>query len=488
MSEQSNTSYQDKPIPASLEENIAIIRHLSQNSSDVLVNRIIIGEIPCALLCCEGMVGMSFISQLIIEPLTEIPPMPDSDALFDHIRNRLMLSVDRPVVYNYGELFRTLNSGFAVLIAQGQTKAFAFGAQGYDRRSVGEPSGEANVLGARDGFVEVIRPNMSLLRRRMKSPYLKLELINIGTVSRTDICLCYLHDRVPEKLLRQIKELVNSTELETILSTGYLQPFLENRRGNLFDSVSLTERPDVLCAKMLEGRVGILIDGTPFALVVPKLFVESFQALDDYNFKPYYATLIRWLKYGAFLIAMLLPALYIAVSMHHPELLNSTLLMILSEAEAQAPLSLVTEAIGVLLMYEIVREAGLRLPKAVGGAVSIVAGLIIGDAAVSSGLISTPMLTMVAISVIAGYVIPDLNQAVTILRLAFILCGGLWGLYGVALLGMAVLFNLCATESFGYPLTAPLSPMHAKGLRDVATRVNFRRLQKGHFTVEEYHE
>ncbi len=488
MSEQSNTSYQDKPIPASLEENIAIIRHLSQNSSDVLVNRIIIGEIPCALLCCEGMVGMSFISQLIIEPLTEIPPMPDSDALFDHIRNRLMLSVDRPVVYNYGELFRTLNSGFAVLIAQGQTKAFAFGAQGYDRRSVGEPSGEANVLGARDGFVEVIRPNMSLLRRRMKSPYLKLELINIGTVSRTDICLCYLHDRVPEKLLRQIKELVNSTELETILSTGYLQPFLENRRGNLFDSVSLTERPDVLCAKMLEGRVGILIDGTPFALVVPKLFVESFQALDDYNFKPYYATLIRWLKYGAFLIAMLLPALYIAVSMHHPELLNSTLLMILSESEAQAPLSLVTEAIGVLLMYEIVREAGLRLPKAVGGAVSIVAGLIIGDAAVSSGLISTPMLTMVAISVIAGYVIPDLNQAVTILRLAFILCGGLWGLYGVALLGMAVLFNLCATESFGYPLTAPLSPMHAKGLRDVATRVNFRRLQKGHFTVEEYHE
>lgn len=485
---QSNTEYREMPIPASLEENIAIIRNLSQNSSDVLVNRIIIGEIPCALLCCEGMVGMSFISQLIIEPLTEIPPMPDSDALFEHVRSRLLLSVDRPVVRNYGELFRTLNSGFAVLIAEGQTKAFAFGAQGYDRRSVGEPSGEANVLGARDGFVEVIRPNMSLLRRRMKSPYLKLELLNIGTVSQTDICLCYLHDRVPAKLLRQIRELVTSTELETILSTGYLQPFLENRRGNLFDSASLTERPDVLCAKLLEGRVGILIDGSPFALVIPKLFVESFQAMDDYNFKPYYATLIRWLKYAAFLIAMLLPALYIAITMHHPELLNSTLLLILSEAEAQAPLSLVTEAIGVLLMYEIVREAGLRLPKAVGGAASIVAGLIIGDAAVSSGLISTPLLTMVAISVIAGYVIPDLNQAVTILRLAFVFCGGLWGLYGVALLGMVVLFNLCATESFGYPLTAPLSPLHARGLRDVATRLNFRKLQKGHFTVEEYHE
>lgn len=488
MSEATEFDYRDKPIPASLEENIANIRYISQNSSDVLVNRITVGGISCALLSCEGMVGMSFIAQLIIEPLTEVPSMPDSDTLFEHVRNKLMLSVDRPVVYNYGELFRTLNSGFAVLIAEGQTRAFAFGAQGYDRRSVGEPSGEANVLGARDGFVEVIRPNMSLLRRRMKSPYLKLELFNIGNISQTDICLCYLHDRVPEQLLRQIKQQLQSTELETILSTGYLQPFLENRSGNLFDSVSLTERPDVLCAKMLEGRVGILIDGSPFALVVPKLFVESFQSLDDYNFKPYYATLIRWLKYGAFLLAVLLPALYIAVSLHHPELLNSALLMILSKAEANAPLSLVTEAVGVLLMYEIVREAGLRLPKAVGGAVSIVAGLIIGDSAVSSGLISTPLLTMVAISVIAGYVIPDLNQAVTILRLAFILCGGLWGLYGVALLGTAVMFNLCATENFGYPLTAPLSPFRRKGMRDVLTRVNFRRMQRGHFTVEEYHE
>lgn len=488
MSERFDNGYLEQPIPASLEENIANIRHISQNSSDVLINRVTFGGIPCALLCCEGMVGMSFISHLVIEPLTKVPPMPDSDALFDHVRNRLMLSIDRPVVRNYGELFRTLNSGFAVLIAEGQTKAFAFGAQGFDRRSVGEPSGEANVLGARDGFVEVIRMSMTLLRRRIKSPYLKLELFNIGTISRTDICLCYLHDRVSPKLVRQIKEKLNSTELETILSTGYLQPFLENRRGNLFDSVSLTERPDVLCAKMLEGRVGILIDGSPFALVVPKLFVESFQSLDDYNFKPYYVTLIRWLKYGAFLIAMLLPALYIAISQHHPELLNSTLLMILADAEAQAPLSLVTEAIGVLLMYEIIREAGLRLPKAVGGAVSIVAGLIIGDSAVSSGLISTPMLTMVAISVIAGYVIPDLNQAVTVLRILFILCGGLWGLFGVALLGTVVLFNLCAADAFGYPLTAPLSPLHPKGLRDVATRVNFRRMQKGHFTVEEYHE
>ncbi len=484
----SEPAFFQMPLPASLEENIANIRQFSQKSSDVLINRFQAGGIPCALLGCEGMISMTNISELILHPLMWIEEMPDSDALFDEIQNRMLLSMDRPIARNYGDLFRLLSSGFGVLIAEGQTRALAFGVQGFSMRGVSEPSGESNVLGSHEGFVEVIRPNMSLMRRRMKSPLFKMELSVVGTVSRTDICLCYMYDRVSPQLLQQVKDALASTELETVLSTGYLQPFLENRKGNLFDCVSLTERPDVLSAKILEGRIGILIDGTPFALVVPKLFVESFQALDDYNFKPYYATFIRWLKYGAFLLSILLPALYIAVSAHHPELLNSTLLMILTEAEAQAPLSLSAEAIGILLMYEIIREAGLRLPKAVGGAVSIVGGLIIGDAAVTSGLISTPMLTMVALSVIAGYVVPDLNQAVTILRLLFIFAGGQWGLFGIGLLGTAVLFNLCASENFGFPLTAPLSPLHPKAMRDVLTRVNFRKMQSGHFTVEEYHE
>ncbi|MDE7121442.1 MAG: spore germination protein, partial [Oscillospiraceae bacterium] len=347
---------------------------------------------------------------------------------------------------------------------------------------------EENILGAQEGFVETIRTNLSLLRRRMKTPLLRFELSQMGSLSRTDICLCYLSDRVPPQLLRQIKKELESSELETILSTGYLQAFLEKCRGSIFDSVSLTQRPDVLCSKLLEGRVALFIDGTPFVIVIPKLFIENFQTLDDYNYKPFYAAFSRWIKYLAFLLAILLPAFYIAVSMHHPELLNSTLLLILTDAESGAPLSLPVESIFVLLMYEIIREAGLRLPKAVGGAVSIVSGLIIGDAAVSSGLISTPMLTMVAISVIAGFVTPDLNAQITILRILFIIAGGLWGLFGIGLLGMMTLYNLAATENFGFPATVPLAPFVARSMRDVATRVNFRRMQSGNFTVEEYYE
>ncbi len=477
--------FKNETIHPDLAQNISRIKEIS----DVMINEFTLSGIPAALLICEGMVSTSIITDLILEPITNLQlANVTTPKLMEHLNNELLLSLDRAEAKNYHDLFRFLNSGFAVILLHGASSALVYGVQGYDKRSVSEPSGESNVLGAEDGFTETVRVNMSLVRRRMKTPFLKMELFPIGEKSQTDICLCYMYDRVPKKLISEIKNRLQNTELESVLSTGYLQPFLENRRGCLFETVSTTQRPDVLTAKILEGRVGILIDGTPFALVVPKLMCESFQTMDDYCFRPYYTTCIRFLKYLAFLITLLLPALYVAVSLHHPELLNRTLLLILAQAEENAPLSLTIEAIGVLIVYEIIREAGLRLPKAVGGSVSLVAGLIVGDAAVSSGLISTPMLTVTAIAVISGFVIPDLNQPITILRIAFILAGGLLGLFGIGLLGSAVIFNACAGESFGFPTTAPIAPFRKRGMRDILTRVSFRQMQNGNFTVEEYHE
>lgn len=480
--------YSSKPIIRNLKENLEFIKKVSGGTSDLLVNEFITGGINCVLLCCEGMFSTSTITELILEPITKISAKKDSEELFSHIQNNMLLSMDRLNVKNYGDLFRTLNSGFAVLISQGMDKALAFGVQGYAVRGISEPSGESNIMGAHEGFVEVVRTNMSLIRRRLKSPELVLKLLVKGYKSKTDVCLCYMQDRVPKKLLDDIHRSLDKMELESILSTGYIRPFVEGRGFRLFSSTGTTERPDVLCSKLIEGRVAILIDGVPYAVVIPKLFCESFQTLDDYSFKPYYATMIRWIKYGAFLLSVLLPSLYIAIAMYHPELLNSTLLLLLAESEINAPFSLLTEVVGVLLMYEIIREAGIRLPKAVGGAVSIVSGLIIGDAAVSSGLISTPLLTISAISVISGYVVPDLNSVMTVLRFAFIIAGGLLGLFGIALLACAVLINICATEDYGFPYTAPISPFRIKGMRDTAVRTSFRKMQSGGFTVEDYHE
>lgn len=475
-------------LTSDIDRNIAMIRNISGNTADLLVNRFTAGGVKCALLCCEGMVSTSVITELVLEPITALPDLGTADDLLSHINDKLLLSLDRPEVTEMDSLFRLMNSGFAVLIASGTSHALAFGVQGFPARSIQEPSGESNIMGAHEGFVEAVHANMSLIRRRLKSPELVMEIVTKGDVSRTDLCLCYLRDRVPKKLLSEIRRSLGRIRLESILSTGYILPFLESGGLRIFSSAGTTERPDVLCSKLIEGRVAILIDGVPFAVVVPRLFCESFQTLDDYAFKPVYVTLIRWLKYAAFLIAVLLPAVYTAVVVYHPELLNSTLLMLLVEAEKQAPLSIVTEISGVLLMYEIIREAGLRLPKPVGGAVSIVSGLIIGDAAVSSGLVSTPLLTMTALTVICGFVVPELNPQVTVLRFAFLIAGSVLGLFGISLLACAVLINICATEDFGFPYTAPLSPFRLSGMQDTATRVDIPTMQDRGFTVEEYYE
>lgn len=480
---------EQEPLRPSLEANLSRIKEIGGGTSDLLINPVRISGIPCVLLCCEGMLSTSTITELVLHPLMKLQ-LPDATGprLLEHINDEMLLSVDRPVPLTFGDVFRTINSGFAVLLADGANHALAFGVQGYDKRGIDEPSSEGNVMGAHEGFTEVVRTNMSLIRRRMKSPVLVQQLFVMGEKSRTDLCLCYMSDRVSPRLLERIRQDLEQMQLETILSSGYVRPFLERRDWRIFHATGTTERPDVLCSKLLEGRVALLIDGTPFAIFLPKLFVENFQTLDDYTCKPYYATFVRWIKYLAFFLALLLPGVYTAIALHHPELLNSTLLQLLTEAEANAPFSLMTESIGVLLMYEVIREAGIRLPKAVGGAVSIVAGLIIGDAAVSSGFISTPLLTVTALSVTTGFVIPELSHEITVFRFLFILCGGLWGLFGISLLGMVMLLNLCATETYGYPITAPLAPFAPRAMRDVLTRIGLRRMQTGNFTVEELHE
>ena len=352
---QTENFYYESIIPT-INENLERIKEISGNSSDLLINEFVTGGVNCVLLCCEGMLSTSTITELVLHPITKIfLKEPCGQALFNHIQNNLLLSVDRITVKNYGELFRTVNSGFAVLIADGMDSALAFGVQGYAVRGISEPSGEANVMGAHEGFSEVIRTNMSLLRRRLKNPVFKMELMVTGDKSQTDICLCYMQDRVPEKLLKQIKNSLAKINLESVLSTGYIRPFLESKSFEVFSSTGTTERPDVLCSKLIEGRVALLIDGVPFAIVIPKFFTESFQTLDDYAFKPYYAFFIRWIKYIAFFISILLPALYVSTALHHPELLNSTLLMILVDAEKKAPISLLAEGLGVLIMYEIIR-------------------------------------------------------------------------------------------------------------------------------------
>ncbi|MBO4877177.1 MAG: spore germination protein [Ruminococcus sp.] len=477
----------EKLLPG-LSASLERIGELTGGSSDILINRFVTGGTDCALICCEGMFSTQTLAELILAPVTAIEDMPSAEALLRHIQENMLLSADRPAAEDYDTLLHLVYSGFAVLLADGCDRALGFGVQGYSTRGIQEPSGEGNIMGSHEGFTETVRTNMSMIRRRLRTPELVMELTTAGEGSPTDVCICYMKDRVPDELTAAVRRSLGSIKAEAVLSSGYIRPFLEKRRFELFSSTGITERPDVLCARLIEGRAAVLTDGIPFAVTVPGLLCESFQTLDDYAFKPWYATFLRWIRGISFILAVLLPAVYAAVVMYHKELLNTTLFMLLAEAEREAPLSIMTESLMVLMMYEAIREAGVRLPKPVGGAVSLISGLIIGDAAVSSGLVSTPLLTMTALAVLGGMVVPQLDPQITVLRLGFLIAGGTLGLFGISLLACAVLINVCATETFGFPFTAPFSPFYRKGMGDTVSRAGMRKLLRRGFTVEEYHE
>ncbi|MEG2597361.1 MAG: spore germination protein, partial [Oscillospiraceae bacterium] len=231
------------------------------------------------------------------------------------------------------EVFKMAMSGFVVVIIDGIAKGIALGAQGFSFRSISEPSGEVNERGSREGFTEPIKINMSLVRRRIKSDKLKFEMFQLGEQSQTDACLIYKTDVVSQELLREIRKRMGQIKMDVVLDTGYLQPFLEGKALSLFSEVGVTERPDTICAKIMEGRVAIMLDGTPYVLIVPYLFNENFQSFDDYAHRPYFATFIRLLKYFSFFLTIYLPGIYVAFATFHPEALPHALLFNIASSE-----------------------------------------------------------------------------------------------------------------------------------------------------------
>lgn len=460
-----------------LMENMVKVRALSQNSTDLLERQIEVSGVPVAILMCEGMVNLQLFTQILVRPLTELSlENADGEAVARWVSRETVLSGDQKEFFTYDELFSFLMAGFVVLLIDGVDRGIACGMQGYSFRSVSEPSTEMNITGSREGFVEPIRVNQTLIRRRLRSPSLKFEMYPIGEKSRTDICLVYLTDTADPRMVEEVKRRLGKLSSDILLSQGYLRPYLEGQPLSPFSSVGTTERPDTLCAKINEGRIGILVDGTPFALVVPYLFEEHFQSMDDYSYRPYYGSFIRLLKYFAFLLSIFLPGGYVAITSFSPEMLPDSLLFNIAASEQQTPFSMMTEALVIHLIYEIMREAGLRLPRPVGHAVSIIGALVIGDAAVKAGIIGSSMVMVVALTALSPFVVPSLYEPAAILKFVFILVGGTWGLFGISVGFVLLLTNLCALESLGVPVMAPLSPCAPADLRDGLWRTGWKKL------------
>lgn len=487
-----HNNYKDAKIADSLDKIILDLRTIMSNTMELNVMEINIGGAPCALVTIEGMVSNASMSELIFRPLMEFKvPVTENPqiAVYQFVTKQSLLAAERHVLYTYGSVIQDLFSGFALIFIDGIPKGVAFGIQGYAVKSISEPTSEHNVMGSQEAFAEVIRTNISLVRRRMKSPSLRFEMMQIGKLSSTDVCLVYMVDKAPTQIVDKIRKKLKSIRLDTIISSGYIKSFLEEKiDDNLFSNIGHTERPDVLCTKINEGKVAVMIDGTPFALICPMLFAENFKTIDDYCSKNYFAAYLRWIRYLAFFLAVAFPGIYVATASYHPEMLNLKLLLNLSASEQSTPYPLFFEILIIMALLELMREASIRLPSAVGSAVSIVGGLIIGDAAVKSGIISAPLLIIVGLTATASFIIPSLNQQTSVLRLAFIFSGGAAGFFGIAVCGLVIIANVCAMDEFDIPYTAPVSPFSFKGIKDVFARVSFKSMEKSHSTIEDYSE
>lgn len=400
------------------------------------------------------------------------------DTLIHSAADKVSASIDKSITNDLDEAIREAIYGSIIMLAESSNFAVMFGVQGFPKRAVLEPNTEMQERGSREAFVESFKDNVTMIRRRVRSPVFKTQVIEIGTTSKTRACVCYMSDRVDKKMLETVVDRLKNSTVDTVLGSGYMQSFLDSKHMSLFSGVGFTERPDVLTAKISEGKICIIVDGTPNALIVPYVFIEHFHSMDDYLKRPYYATFIRVLKIVSFLFSVFLPGLYVAACTFHQEIIPETMIFGITGQESRTPLPVMLEALLIHLIYEIVREGGLRMPKSVGHAISIVGALVIGESAVTAGILSAPMLIVVGLTAVSSFVVSTLYEPVAILRFTFIIVGGLTGLYGIMLCFAAVLINAAAINPYGVPFTSPLSPTKSGAWRDMVLRTDWKVMGK----------
>lgn len=357
-------------------------------------------------------------------------------------------------------------NGSTVILIDGKAGGFAADVKKFDVRAIAEPPTELAIRGPRNGFIESIKTNLSLVRRYLKTTALKIETTEIGKYSSTTVAIMSIDGITDPSLVKKIKNKLENVKIDGIPDSSYVSKILYERKNSLFKQVGSTERPDVLIERMLEGRIGILVDGSPFALTLPYLLIEDFQTAEDYYISHYRANLVRALRVLAIFFSVFLPGLFVAAQLFHLQLIPLNFLLTIVNSIKGIPLSPSLEMFFLLLIFEILNETSIRMPKYVGMALAVVGALVLGETAVNAGLVSTPAVLIMAMSGISIYTVPELTETTSLLRFIVLLIAGSVGGYGIVLIEAFLTCYLCATENYGVPYVAPYSPLILNDLQD----------------------
>lgn len=445
-----------REIKKQLRENLKSLKIMMGDSDDLKVHPLRFGPdgaLAGALVFIDGLVDQPVLTDAILRPVMSWQPeddrLPAGRELLEALEQEVLCAGDVGIVQSLPQLVSGCLSGGTALLVDGCAAGLIVNTKGWEKRGISEPQSETVVRGPREGFTEDLRTNTALIRRKIRSGQLRVEHMTVGRKTQTGVCLMYLKGVADPKVVETVKYRINRPDVDSILESGYIEEYIEDAPFSLFATVGYSEKPDVIAARILEGRTAIVVDGTPFVLTAPMLFIESFQTAEDYYTRPLYASLTRMLRFIAYFITVFAPSLYIALTTFHQELLPPTLLLTIAKAREGTPFPAFIEALIMVFAFEILREAGIRLPRPIGQAISIVGALIMGDAAVSAGLVGAPMVITVAVTAVAGFLVPAQNDSASMLRLIMMVLAAFAGWYGISMGFMAMLVHLASLTSFG---------------------------------------
>ena len=437
-------------------------------------------NVSCAVVYADGVVNKQLLGDLIARPLSRISIKKEGGryASNEEFIQKSLLFPELKTAKNFQDATKEILDGNSLLLIDGIAVGFIVGAKLLPNRAVIEPPTDVAVKGPREGFIEDIKTNMALVRKRLKTPDLRFETLRVGKRSDTAVSLCWLEGTSNESVKAELKKKIEGIQIDNIPDSSYIAALISPRKRSLFRTVGTTEKPDVFTAKIAEGRVGILVDGSPIALTAPYVLTEDLQSSEDYFISPFMATTFRFLRFISLLVAILLPAFYVSAQLFKMQLLPLGLTLTIASSVRDLPLSPSLEMFVVLLLLEILKEASIRMPKYVGMSLSVVGALVLGETAVSAGFLSTPAIIIVAFSGICLYTVPNFVETGSILRWLFLLVGGSVGPFGIVLLLAFVLYYLLSTDAFGAPLLAPFSPLTTHDLRDTLVKYDLLSLQR----------
>lgn len=467
-----------KRISRSLEETVHFMKEMLGDSDDFVIKRFrVFGRFPAIMFYFLNLTDQNRINNDILKPLMYVPEhllgrevsQPD---LMDVLIEETLYDSQAKLDNCANKLVNVILRGETVIVIEGITDAIHIGTRKVEKRSIESPETEQAILGPREGFIESIATNIALIRSRLPTTDLCVKTMQIGRLTKSTVAVCYIKGIANEKVIYEVEKRLSEIDIDAILDVGYLEQFIEDNPFSPFPQTQSTERPDKTVANLIEGRVAILVDGSPFALMVPVVFNQFYQTLDDYSSRFLMGSFARLARMLALIFSLIFPSLYVSFISFNPELLPTEFAVAVAGGRAGVPYPAVVEVLLIEIAMEVLREATVRMPKQVGGALSIVGVLVVGEAAVNASLASPITVVVIALTSIGSFATPAYVAAFALrmLRFPILMLAGIFGLYGVVV-GIIFIFNhMLSLKSFGVPYMSPVSPGNSQGMKDVLIR------------------